>query len=79
MSNPKENSRTEQAEWMRVKAQAWEQATLPPKLFELRQKLGQKAKQEPKYRFYTLSGESVTGRRWEWLGTGCEPMGERPV
>ena len=41
---------------MRAKAQAWEQATLPPKLFQLRQKLGQKAKQEPKFRFYTLYG-----------------------
>ena len=41
---------------MRVRAQAWEQATLPPQLFQLRQKLGQKAKQEPKYRFYTLYG-----------------------
>jgi RNA-directed DNA polymerase len=56
LSNPKENSRTEEAEWMRAKAQAWEQATLPPKLFQLRQKLGQKAKQEPKFRFYTLYG-----------------------
>ena len=41
---------------MRAKARAWEQATLPPKLFKLRQKLGQKAKQEPKFRFYTLYG-----------------------
>jgi RNA-directed DNA polymerase len=56
LSNPKENSRTEEAEGMRAKAQAWEQATLPPKLFQLRQKLGQKAKQEPKFRFYTLYG-----------------------
>jgi RNA-directed DNA polymerase len=56
LSNSKENSRTEEAEWMRAKAQAWEQATLPPKLFQLRQKLGQKAKQEPKFRFYTLYG-----------------------
>jgi RNA-directed DNA polymerase len=41
---------------MRARAQAWEQAILPPKLFQLRQKLGQKAKQEPKFRFYTLYG-----------------------
>src|SRR5271166_1062655 len=50
------SQRTEEAEWMRAKAQAWEQATLPPKLFQLRQKLSQKAKQEPKFRFYTLYG-----------------------
>ena len=41
---------------MRAKAQAVAEATLPPKLFQLRQKLGQKAKQEPKFRFYTLYG-----------------------
>ena len=56
MSNSQENSRTEEAEEMRARAQAWEQAILPPKLFQLRQKLGQKAKQEPKFRFYTLYG-----------------------
>jgi RNA-directed DNA polymerase len=53
---------------MRAKAQAWEQATLPPKLFQLRQKLGQKAKQEPKYRFYTLYGRifdrATLGAAW---------------
>jgi RNA-directed DNA polymerase len=41
---------------MQAKARAWEQATLPPKVFRLRQKLGQKAKQEPKTRFHTLYG-----------------------
>lgn len=56
MSNPKENSRTEEAERRRAQAQALERVTLPPKLFQLRQKLGQKAKQEPKFRFYTLYG-----------------------
>jgi RNA-directed DNA polymerase len=49
-------SMTDEAEWAQFLAQARERANLPPKLFELRQKLGQKAKQEPKFRFYTLYG-----------------------
>ena len=49
-------SRTEQAEWMRQRSQERQSCILPPTLFQLRQKLGQKAKQEPKYRFYTLYG-----------------------
>jgi len=50
---------------MRARAQAVERATLPPKLFQLRQKLGQKAKQEPKYRFYTLYGR-ICDRETLW-------------
>src|SRR5215216_1685883 len=38
-------STTEEAEWAQFLAQARERANLPPKLFVLRQKLGQKAKQ----------------------------------
>ena len=41
--------------WSQFMAPAREQASWPPKLFALRQKLGQKAKQEPKFRFYSLS------------------------
>lgn len=36
--------------------QPFREATLPPKLAALRQKLAQKAKQEPKFRFYSLYG-----------------------
>jgi RNA-directed DNA polymerase len=49
-------STTEEAEWARSLAQARERTSLPPKLVALRQKLGQKAKQEPKFRFYSLDG-----------------------
>jgi RNA-directed DNA polymerase len=49
-------STTDEAEWAQFLAQARQRANLPPKLFALRQKLGQKAKQEPKFRFYTLYG-----------------------
>jgi RNA-directed DNA polymerase len=49
-------STTDEAGEAQFLARARERASLPPKLFALRQKLGQKAKQEPKFRFYTLYG-----------------------
>ena len=49
--------------------------SLPEKLSQLRQKLGQKAKQEPKFRFYALCMTgSIGGTRWKQLGSGCEPI-----
>lgn len=52
-------STTEEAEWARSLAQARERTSLPPKLVALRQKLGQKAKQEPSFRFYSLYGRML--------------------
>lgn len=46
---------------------------LPPKLSLLRQKLSQKAKQEPKFRFYTLYGRIF---RWDTLMTAWNQVAE---
>ena len=45
-------STTEQA----VEELSFREAILPPQIRELRQKLGQKAKQQKRFRFYSLYG-----------------------
>jgi len=48
---------------------AWRDLALPPKLVTLRQNLGRKAKEEPKFRFYSLYGhisrEDVLEAAWD--------------
>jgi RNA-directed DNA polymerase len=49
-----ENPTTEQPEWQLQAPEIGPEVGMPEKLFQLRQKLNWKAKQEPKFRFYVL-------------------------
>ncbi len=51
-----ENPTTEQPEWQLTAPEIGPEVGMPEKLFQLRQKLNWKAKQEPKFRFYTIYG-----------------------
>jgi len=49
-----ENPTTEQPEWQLQASEIGPEEGMPAKLFQLRQKLNAKAKQEPKFRFYAV-------------------------
>lgn len=49
-----ENPTTGQPEWQLKAPEIGPEASMPEKLFQLRQKLNEKAKREPKFRFYVL-------------------------
>ena len=49
-----ENPTTEQPGWQLQAPEIGPEVGMPEKLFQLRQKLNQKARQEPKFRFYAL-------------------------
>lgn len=49
-----ESPNTEQPEWQLQASEIGPEVGMPEKLFQLRQKLNQKARQEPKFRFYVL-------------------------
>jgi len=54
-----ENPTTESEQHIEALKKQASRDGLPEKLFQLRQKLGQKAKQEPKFRFYSLYGRII--------------------
>ena len=57
---------------------AGKRARLPEKLTQLRQKLGRKAKQEPKFRFYVLHDRIYRGDVLEASWKGVRPTRARP-
>ncbi len=82
-----ENPTTEEWELIEALEKQVSGEGLPDKLSLLRQKLSQKAKQEPKFRFYALydripvcgSVPDTGAMCWKRHGLGCEPTRARPA